>query len=81
MLCFSFRVVDSRVSLTFVLTCRAVPLSAQRGHGPCGCPLAQDYLLSPGQHLQAVNQVRELPLAVCQLAIQVEGIGGCHFFL
>lgn len=38
-LCFSFRVEDSRVSLTFVLTCRAVP-HQRRGPRLYGCPLA-----------------------------------------
>lgn len=56
-------------------------LSALRGRGLCRFLPARGYLLGPGHPLHSVSQVRELPLAVRQLAVQIEGVGGHFFFL
>lgn len=56
-------------------------LSALRGCGLCRFLPARGYLLGPGHRLHSVSQVCELPLAVRQLAVQIEGVGGHFFFL
>lgn len=80
--CFSFRVEASRASLTFVSTCRHRDCQLRGRLRRVGTPPpAQGYLLRPGQRLHTVGQVQQLPLAVRQLAVHIEGIGGQRFFL